>query len=175
MRVAEILIIARSHRNGLRLRLLSVAAIIVLAGSALFIVGSERACAENYGLIVWGYVKDASGDFVDGATVTATVHHTDYSKSRSLDTYAGGYYSITFPGAEWSTTDLLDMLAVKGEAQDEMTDLSLSGLSPAGFKRVDMQFEYAIPGFGSEAGLLLAIGLVAIVASVSLRKKKVSV
>jgi hypothetical protein len=160
------------RKVGRCLLLSSVAAMLLLV---TVISTSDSADAGLGPKSVWGFVKDYEGDPIPDILVTVNIRDAEYAIRSTLqdttgpgDSTPAGFYTVTFPNDQWYAGDTVEVVVSYSGDQEIETKL----IAGEGDEEVNIQFEYAIPQFGSMLGFAIAAGLVAVVAMFALRRKK---
>jgi len=153
------------------MKLIGGIAALLLAICLPIMLGSETVSAGSGPKIIYGYVYDVEGNPYDGVTVTVSVwNNVDAKTTRIIDTYAGGFYDVTFDeGSMWDVGKQVEVIADDGIAAPiTVTDT----LDAFGDQQVDIHYDTAIPQFGSAIGVFLAAGIVGAIAVVALPRRR---
>ena len=137
----------------------------------LAVSGQTSAGAGDGPKNVWGYVYDQLGTPLDGITVTVTIKDPGSNPRATLTniSFAGGFYTVTFPESDWYVGDTIYVNATYG-SEPATNSTSIGG---PGNQRVDLWFGFTIPEFGAGMTALTAISVTIIVGgSIRRRKKK---
>ncbi len=146
---------------------LVLSATAALIALVLFSVVSVPASAGPANLVVYGYVTDSNGDPVEGADVL--VENLDTVCSPLTDTTDSlGRYQVSFDLAYWQIGDTLRTTVTFGGNEESATGVA----DEFATLQIDVQFTLAIPEFGSLTGVLVTMGIIGIIATVSMRRKK---
>lgn len=146
---------------------LSATAALIAIASFSFI--SVPAAAGDDSLTVFGYVTDGSGDPVVGADVFIEVQSGTYPSRTATTGSDGGYMtSPDFSMSEWNTGDVVEVTVTYGGDQEVATGSD----DGDGYLQIDVVFTTEIPEFGSLAGVLVTMGIVGVIATASMRRKK---
>ena len=141
---------------------------MMFAAFALVLTPSQVSAAEAAPLDVYGWVTDAGGAPVEGASIL--VENRDQAVSdQSTTTDEDGLYSVVFPMADWTEGDLIRTTATYASQQESAEDNAPSGA--VALLQIDVQFSFAIPEFGSAIGVLVASVVIGAVAVYKVRKK----
>ena len=157
----------------------SLVLLLPLVVLSAFLFSSGSVTADGFSKIVYGEVYDENGDLYVGVTVivnmwTGGVGGVLHGSYLSLpDPSPDGYYLVTFMDGEWSVSDTIQVIAVPPGGGDQAENTASCDAS--GSQQVDVNFETAIPQFGSLVGAFAATGTVGAVAIVTIRKKRPSV
>jgi type 1 fimbria pilin len=140
----------------------------LFALTSLFLFSSPAAAAD-LSLTVHGYVTDSNGDPVVGADVLVEVLSGTYP-TRATTTDGAGHYQIVtdFTLSEWNVGDTVRTTVTYGGEPESNTAVA----DDDGVVQIDVQLTLAIPEFGSLTGVLVTMGIIGIIATVSMRRKK---
>jgi hypothetical protein len=145
--------------------------VVALTISSMLFGGSESSSAALFPVNVRGFVRDISGNPIQGANVTVemmngpTVVSTKY-----YDTISTGLYSVTFAGSEWDINDTIRVTATYGIYTNQNSTVATT--DPIQY--VNVTLSMSIPEFGSVMGLstsFVTMGLIAVIVTVSRRRK----
>lgn len=162
--------LSRSARIGFR----SVTVVMSIALTILILTVATlpraTVAADNHPLFIRGYVFDNAGHKIAGAAVTVTMYNgatPGVSNATTSSSSPLGYYNLIFNAGEWATGNTVQVVAqYHGGAQGLNDTLTANGAYSYQYENVTLPYE--IPQFGSTAGLLVAAGLVGLVAAVVL-------
>ena len=144
---------------------ISIVAMFLLVALMLLVPGHAQA-DEVTPKWVRGYVYDIDGLLLAGANVTVTVD----GNARSEDTDSSGFYQVEFSPSEWTIGHEISIVAVKNGLVGTNSTTAVAGIP----QDLYCQIPYEIPEHGSPLGLLIAgglLGIVAIVALTMIRRK----
>jgi len=135
----------------------------VIAMLSLYMV--PKAEAALFPTIVRGFVWDSAGTPVEGADVSVSTIQGVTTRGTYTDTTdANGFYSVTFPGAEWDVGDTIKTTATFSGNQEDNETIAADAV----VQWVNVTYTFEIPEFGSSLGLIAAGGMVGLVAVVVL-------
>lgn len=146
---------------------------IVMVGLVLLSVTitSDNVAAGTGPKGVVGIVRDSVGRLLEGAVVTVNMFNGAGPAIRDTQTDTtdiDGQYSVSFDLNDWFVGDTIQVIAICEGAEEENS--TTADDSP--FQQVDVTYAFEIPEFGSLAGILISAGILGIIASVALRKRK---
>lgn len=148
---------------------------VVMIMFVAVIAASDSAEAGTGPKNVYGYVKDYEAAPIPDILVTVNIKTSGGSIRGTMQDTTGptdgspvGFYTVTFAESVWDVGDIIEVIVSYSGDQEIVTEEIVG----EGGDRVDVQFEYAIPQFGSIYGFVIAAGLVAVVAIVALKRKK---
>jgi len=137
----------------------------VVASIAVLALSSTVRAAPFDNLIVSGIVYDEGGVPLDGAHVVVT--DTNTLSSDVYDTGSDGFYFVVIPGqGGWDIGDTIEVVATFDTDQATNTSVATAQMAFDGMG-VDVHFGTAIPQLGSSVGMMIAAGLVGLVAVVA--------
>ena len=142
----------------------ATAALIALVSLSLF---SAPAAAGSADLTVHGYITDSNGDPVEGADVLVEVLAGTHPQL-SFTTLSDGHYQVDFDLSQWQVGDTVQTTATYGGNPESNTGVA----DASTVLQIDVQFTLAIPEFGSLTGVLVTMGIIGVIATVSMRRKK---
>lgn len=150
--------------RSLALRCMSVVMVLGAVMFAIMLAVPATVSAGAGPKWVNGYVMDSAGRTLAGAQVSVTINGKTV-----VDTSDGtGYYNCIFDDGDWVAGDTIRAVAIYN-SQEAVNQTTCSALLN---QRVNVEYTYEIPQFGSSLGLLLAGGFVAAVSVVLLSDKK---
>ena len=157
----------RYLKSSLFKTLLSLMFCSVLASMAVLGLSSIVRAGPVDNLTIQGTVYDSGGSPLDGADVVVT----DTTTHVSLDyvSFAGGFYTLTFSAGDWGIGDTIRVVAnVLGEEEKvNSSEVPADIESDSYAMTIDVHFGTAIPQLGSSVGMMIAAGLVGLVAVVA--------
>ena len=158
----------RHRKTGFAISFCIVIIGLVLLSAA---ITSDNVTAGSFPKGVVGVVRDSAGTPLEGADVT--VNMLDGAGPTIRDTQtdttdSDGQYAVTFALEYWEVGDTIDVIATYNAAEE--TNSSTADILP--FNQVDITYAFEIPEFGSLSGILISAGILGIIASVALRKRK---
>jgi hypothetical protein len=118
-------------------------------------------------LTVYGWVTDSAGDPIEGADVLVEVL-AGTNPQLTTTTDSDGFYQVDFDMADWQIGDTVQTTASYGGDEESGTQVADSST----VVNIDIQFATAIPEFGSLTGVLVTMGIIGVIATVSMRRKK---
>lgn len=162
----EMKLSAQTSKSILSRLVYSVSATLVII--ALLFVAVPRTSTAGPGLLyVHGYVTDVNGSPIQGASVTVT-DITSGKVLADLDgTDADGLYFVTFPVNDWAINDNLQV-----DVTCSLGPKTVTGTALTGDVTISVQYPLAIPEFGSLVGIIAVASLLAVVALVSVGRKR---
>jgi hypothetical protein len=157
-----------NHQSAFKFRsltILAVTAVTIVMASLSF--SSVPASAELFDLVIYGHVYDSNGDPIEGADVLVENMDTVCTPLTDI-TDSLGRYDVSFNANDWVEGD-----TIKTTATYEGTPESATGVADElATLEIDIHFTTAIPEFGSLTGVLVTMGIVGVIATVSMRRKK---
>ena len=143
---------------------------IVLALLALALFSTTNATAASHATSVVGTVRDSAGTPAPDVSVTVNMKDGETvisTKSESTD--GNGEYSVLFLAAEWEIGYTIQVIATFHAQQESNSTTAIDAMIHV----VDVKFNFEIPDFGTEVGLIVAGGAIGLVAvAVIIRKRK---
>lgn len=156
-----------------RTRILSLIGVLVLFVCFVLPITSDDVAAAPGQTRVQGNVSDQYGDPAIDADVVVVFLNKDTGQPRAK-TWSGttdgtGYYETTVWGpSDWEVGDTVQVTVTYDSLPPEVEELVSTWLP---VQTVDVSFQTAIPQLGGLFGSLIALGAVAVVAVVFVRKK----
>ena len=143
---------------------------IVLALLALALLSTTNATAASHPTTVAGTVRDSAGTPAPDVSVTVNMKDGETVMStKSETTDNDGGYSVIFLEAEWEIGYTIQVIATFHGKQESNSTTATDIM----YHTVDVKFNFEIPDFGTEVGLVVAGGAIGLVAvAVILRKRK---
>ena len=143
---------------------------IVLALLALTLLTTTNATAASHPTTVSGTVRDSEGTPAPDVSVTVNMKNGETVVSTKSETTDGnGEYSVIFLAAEWEIGYTIQVIATFHAQQESNSTTAIDSFTHV----VDVKFNFVIPDFGTEVGLIVAGGAIGLVAvAVILRKRK---
>lgn len=147
-----------SHRRNRRLLAILVFELAVLAMLSTVLDTASRPALSGTGpYTVSGFITDAAGTPVEGASVAVTI--VQKVVTLTCETDSDGFYQVEFSDFEWDIGNDINVVATYG-GQETATDVC----NEFGVSLVNVQFTFEIPEFGSFMGSTVAIAALAGVA-----------
>jgi hypothetical protein len=155
----------------IRALLLSSPVIVLMSIAVLLAFMPAQVSAGVGNLTVYGFIRDTGGMPLEGAEVT--VDNLDKSETPLTDTSEpDGLYQVDFNDADWDIGDTIrTTVEHPSYEQESEEEVVTSDNASSGLMQIDVQFSYAIPEFGSFAGVLVASVLMGALAVYKVRKK----
>jgi len=120
-------------------------------------------------LAVYGYVYDFSGQPLQGANVVVTVVRTGATTSGVTDSDGKYQASPDIPQADY---DIGDTIRVVANYNSNTQDNTSTVVEDLGVLRIDVNYTYEVPEFGTILGFLVASVLVGMIAIYSVSKRR---
>ena len=141
----------------------------LLAGlvSAVLMFASPPVAAGPANLTVYGYVYDNGAQPLEGAGVVVEVLAGTFP-SESATTDVDGFYMVEFDLADWQIGDTVRTTVTYSSNQEYEEAPAEADTT----MQIDVTFSYAIPEFGSFAGVVVATVLMGSVAIISMRRQR---
>lgn len=149
-----------------RFRAVTVVAAFMIMGLAAVPLMADNAAAGPGPLVVYGFVYDSGGAPLEGADVVVEVLESGATQSDTTD--SAGRYDVSFTLSDWEVDDTVETTATFGSWVESETGVATS----ATVLQIDITFAYAIPEFGSFAGVVVAMALIGSVAVISMRRQR---
>jgi hypothetical protein len=156
-------------------KFLTIAMVVVCALFVFSLTGSRPVAASGIQpLSIDGHVYDSSGHGVSGASVTVLIVQTGATSTDPDGTDSNGLYQINpeFDPADYSLGNTIRVTAVSGlGTQSNETPVS-QDMYDFGLGEIDVNYQTAIPEFGSTMGVMVAACLAGTVAIVAIGKPR---
>jgi hypothetical protein len=148
-----------------KIALVGVSSLLMTIVLVSCISGTSRA-AEDFDLLVFGYVYDEGGNPAEGVPVV--VEELDTAAGGSDTTDALGRYMVTIAKEDWNIGD--DVRVTATYSAVELIDTAVADDTYQ--IQIDFHYEYAIPEFGSIFGVVVATVFMGCVAVMSVRRRR---
>ena len=153
-----------------------VPATIACSMSLVFVllVFSHSAEAATQPLAVYGYVHDSLGSPVSGASVTVLIVDSGASRTVSTTSLLGVYQiDPDFSTTDYNVGNTIRVTVVDSSLGTKVREYTITSQNEtAQLMRLDVNFNTAIPEFGSMFGVLVAALVVGVVAVVAIGWKR---
>lgn len=158
---------SRTARMGSKCATASVT--IVLALLAFALLSTSNASAASHPTTVAGIVRDSAGTPAPDVSVTVNMKDGETIMStESESTDELGEYSVIFLAAEWEVGYTIEVIATFHGEQESNSTTAIDSFTHT----VNVTFNFEIPDFGSEVGLIVAGGAIGLVAAVMILRKR---
>ena len=155
-----------------RLRFVSFLSVVALVLVFVLLALSQRVAAGSGPLAVLGKVTDVGGSPISGASILVEIVDKTATLTATTNSNGDYYTDPEFSPGDYDVGDKLKVTATSGLGSKTVYHDITSDDESNQMATVNIQYDTAIPEFGSTFGLIVAAFLVGVVAIVVVGRKR---